>query len=206
MAKILIGSSAHWVLDPNEGRFQEKTGKELIGHTELLCQTSNMPQSENKHQMGVLSNLSPSSSPLAVLLITPTTLQLLGHLTSQFFRDLHGPPHPTDMEIQAPVGLVQEPQPRRRWTGRELKVGLKPSLPLFVPIRDLGSRVYGVDLGLSQLIRVVGVGVGSDLGQDSIGLLDDVLVDVVGLGATQVNGFAVAELHRNAVKGTVAPL
>lgn len=66
---------------------------------------------------------------------------------------------------------------------------MKPSLPLFVPIRDLGSQSVcdvGVDLGLSQLIRVVGVRVGSDLGEDPIGLLDDVLVNGVGLGATQV--------------------
>ena len=71
---------------------------------------------------------------------------------------------------------------------RELRVGLKPRLPLFVLIHDHGSQSVcdvGVDLGLRQLTQVVRVGLGSDLGEDPIGFLDEVMVNDISFRATQ---------------------
>ncbi|CAL9019081.1 unnamed protein product [Prunus brigantina] len=58
-----------------------------------------------------------------------------------------------------------------------LKIDLLAEISQFPRIIFKSVCGVGVDLGLGQLIRVVGVRVGMDLGEDLIGLLDEAAED-----------------------------
>lgn len=63
-----------------------------------------------------------------------------------------------------------------------------------VPICDLGSEGVGevrVDVGFVEW--VVFFFVGSDLGEDSVGFFDEIVVDGVGVGGAEVNADGAAE-------------
>ncbi|QHN80267.1 uncharacterized protein DS421_20g676880 [Arachis hypogaea] len=78
---------------------------------------------------------------------------------------------------------------------RVFGIVLEPVLAFAVPIADLraegegGAGVEG-DVGLVGFVRV---GVGSDLGEDTVGLLDEVLVDGVGVGGAEIDADGAAE-------------
>lgn len=75
----------------------------------------------------------------------------------------------------------------------EIRVSIEPDLSLLVPVGDLRAESVGdirVDLGVREVIRVV---VGADLGEDPIGLFDEVLVDGVGVGGAKVDADVTAE-------------
>lgn len=77
---------------------------------------------------------------------------------------------------------------------RVFRVLIEPIFTLFIPIKDLGAKGEGsirVEGGL-----VVGIGrisVGSDLGEDAIGLFDEVLVNGVSVGGSEVNADGAAK-------------
>ena len=65
-----------------------------------------------------------------------------------------------------------------------------------VPIGDFGAESIGdirVDLGCGLVLRVVGLLIGSDLGEYPIGLFDEVAVDGVGIGGAEVEANVAAQ-------------
>ncbi|RDX80141.1 hypothetical protein CR513_39351, partial [Mucuna pruriens] len=70
----------------------------------------------------------------------------------------------------------------------------EPGLAFMVPVIDLGAEGeggIGVERGL--VVGIGGVGVGSDLGQDAVGLLNKILVDGVGVGGAEVDADGTTE-------------
>ena len=84
-----------------------------------------------------------------------------------------------------------------RFTSDDIRVFgvlVKPILALSVPIIDLGAEGEGVVRVEELLVVGIGrVGVGSDLGEDAVGLLDEILVDGVVVGGTEVDTDGAAE-------------
>lgn len=77
---------------------------------------------------------------------------------------------------------------------RVFRVLTEPILAFLVPIIDFGAKGEG-SVGVEGLlvVGIVGVGVGSDLSEDAVGLLDKVLVDGFGIGGTKVDADGAAE-------------
>ena len=73
---------------------------------------------------------------------------------------------------------------------------MEPVFALLVPIGDLGAEGkggVGAEEGFAGVGGVVGVRVGADLGEDAVGLLDEALVDGVGVGGGEVDADCAAE-------------
>lgn len=82
--------------------------------------------------------------------------------------------------------------------GGEFRVAAEPDLALVVPIGDFRAEDVGgggggvVVIGI-VLVLVVVVAVGADLGEEAVGLFDEVLVDGVGVGGAEVEADVAAE-------------
>lgn len=84
--------------------------------------------------------------------------------------------------------------------GGEFRVAAEPDLALVVPIGDFRSEGVsgggggggGVVIGVLHVLVVV-VAVGADLGEEAVGLFDEVLVDGVGVGGAEVEADVAAE-------------
>lgn len=72
----------------------------------------------------------------------------------------------------------------------EILVAIKPELSLLIPVGDLeteGVGGVGIELRVGRgVVGIVGVLVGSDLGENAVGLFDEVLVFGLGFGGNEV--------------------